>query len=191
MRDQTDPIENALQSVRGLKWPGDYENNELENRLMQRFQEDSPRFRIGRRGAIAAALAVVLVGSVGFGAAGGVDAFKGWFFTIEVNGEAIDIAEADVTIEVDGEVVDIDAAEGSIEGDTVTMTLDNLQLDGEAGEEGTAEITIIRNGEFPGAGTGFYGDSTFITVELEAALPEDDEAADDAESADDEPVEEE
>ena len=98
---------------------------------MQEFRNQRTSSRLGRRGALIAALAVLLLGGAGFAAAGGVELVKDWFITVTVNGEPVEVTDADVTIET--------------EGDSVTVSVDCLEIDGEFEEGATAEITVVGN----------------------------------------------
>ena len=91
---------------------------------MREFHTKRSHSLLGRRGALALALACVVLGTTGFAAAGGIEIVKGWFITIEVNGEPVDIGDADIDVRTDG--------------DAVTITVDGLDVDVEDG----AVITI-------------------------------------------------
>ena len=103
---------------------------------MQEYQTKSSSFRRGRYSALAVTLAVLAIGSAGFAAAGGVEMVKTWFVT--------------VTVEVDGQVIDdVDITDAHLsietEGEMATVTIDGLELDGDAlgGEDGEPqEVTI-------------------------------------------------
>ncbi len=89
MHDQRDQVDEALDSLGDRRWPGDYNNTELKENLMQKFDTNRASRGLGRRGTLLAALAILTVGSVGFAAAGGIGMVQGWFITVEVNGEPV------------------------------------------------------------------------------------------------------
>ncbi len=96
---------------------------------MQEFQTKRSSSRLGRHGALVATLAVLLLGTAGFAVAGGVEMVKGWFITVEVNGEIVDVDVADVTVETDG--------------DMATLTIDIEDCDIETDGEATVTITAV------------------------------------------------
>lgn len=83
---------------------------------MRAFNTKRSNSGLRGRGALIAALAVVGLGTVGFAAAGGVEMITEWFVTVE--------------IEIDGEIIEIDDAEVEIEleGNTATVTVDASDL---------------------------------------------------------------
>lgn len=95
---------------------------------MQKCLSQSSRSSFRSRGALIATLAVVVLGSVGFTAAGGFEMIKGWIITVEVEGGGnVTIDEDDVSIETNDDgvtTITIDGAEveGAEEGATVTIT---------------------------------------------------------------------
>ncbi len=133
MHHQRTQVDDALDSLGDRRWPGDYNNPELKENLMQKFDTNRASRGLGRRGTLLAALAILTVSSVGFAAAGGVQMIQGWFITVEVNGEPVDFDEDAIQVESHGD-------------GTVTLTVDGEALGIEGGEEGDeATITIIAN----------------------------------------------
>ncbi len=130
MRNQPNELDNALDSLGKRRWPGDYNNQELKENLMQKFDTNPPSRSFGRRGPLLAALAIMTVGSVGFAAVGGVQVVRGWFVTIEVNGERVDFVEAAIQIEENDD-------------GTVTLSVDGEALGVEGGEEGEVQTITI------------------------------------------------
>ena len=126
---------------------------------MRAFEDRGSTSKIRRHPLLAACLAVLLLGSLGFAAAGGIELVRSWFVTIEVNGEVITTqevipdengnAEFDIPpIEVeDGEVavttITIDSGEEEDEDDgtmkTITVSLDedggHITVEQDEGEE--------------------------------------------------------
>ncbi len=78
-----------------------------------------------------ATLALLVLGSAGFAAAGGVELVKSWFVTVEVriNGEVVDVGETEAVIEIDG--------------DQMTVTIEDMELETEVDGPATAEVTVI------------------------------------------------
>ena len=128
MQDQLDPVDGALESLKGRTWPGSNDNEETRNKLMQEYQSKRASSRLGRRGMVIAALGILILGGAGFAAAGGVEVVRGWFITVEVNGKVIDLDDADMTIET--------------EGDMTIVTIKDAELD-ETVEGGTATVTMV------------------------------------------------
>ena len=117
MQNEPDPVDAALESLRGRQWPGDHPNFQLEEKLMSEFHTKSTTSRLRRHSMAVGILAVLVCGSVGFAAAGGVEYVQRWFFTIQVNGQEVDIGDANVQIEV-------------LDDDVVSITLDSAEIDG-------------------------------------------------------------
>lgn len=163
MQDQLDPVDGALESLRGRQWPGDYNNHELKDKLMQEFQTKRSSSPLGRHRMLAATLAVLLLGTAGFAAAGGVEAVRSWFITVELNGEQIDVELAEIVIDT--------------EGDTTTMTVDLGELDVDVDGEATVTVTAIAQdlqGDIQPSASDAAGEET-ITINVIGTKPEDQE----------------
>lgn len=98
---------------------------------MQKCNTQSSGSGFRSRGALVATLAFVLLGAVGFTAAGGIEMLKGWIITVEVDGaESVTIDAEDILIETDDDGVttvtidgaDIEGIEEVEEGATITIT---------------------------------------------------------------------
>jgi len=128
VQGRNDPVDDVLESLGGRPWPGDYDNRQLKEKIMQKCHTQSSRSSFRSRGALIATLAFVLLGAVGFTAAGGFEMIKGWIITAEVEGGGnVTIDEDDVSIETNDDgvtTITIDGAEveGAEEGATVTIT---------------------------------------------------------------------
>jgi hypothetical protein len=142
--ENIDPVEEALQSLRERNWPGGSDNHELENRLMQAHESNRPGGFVARHRVLVPVLAVLLLGSVVFAAAGGVEVVKGWFMTM--------------TIEVGDEVIVVDELEFDENGHAV-VTLPEDAV--EAGEE----ITVTLEGERPDDDDGELMTTLNVTVD--------------------------
>ena len=127
MHHQRDQVDNALDSLGERRWPGDYNNPELKEKIMRKFDTNHASRGLGRRGTLLAALAILTVSSGAFAVAGGVQMVQGWFITVTVNAEAVDF---------NGDAILIENSEG-----IVTLTVDGAALGVEGGPEGT--VTII------------------------------------------------
>mgnify|MGYP000864416595 CR=1 FL=1 len=144
MPDKHDIVESALQSLAGQRWPGANHNSQLESKLMQAFDKQKSKNIITRHPLIAACLAVLVLGSFGFAAAGGVEMVKSWFIlNVEIDGiqdfnEAFD-GPVNITLTTDENgtqrvyltdangdpltMADLEVKNEVIEGDTCTITV--------------------------------------------------------------------
>ncbi len=103
---------------------------------MQEYKVKRTSSPLSRHPVWAASLAIALLGSAGFAAAGGADVVKEWFITIQLDDGAIVelIDQGNITISEDG--------------DTTSVTIDELELGtGDDGAEHTATITMEFLGE--------------------------------------------
>ena len=73
MQGKNDPVDNVMESLGSRPWPGDYDNQQLKERIMQKCNTQSSGSGFRGRGALVATLAFVLLGAVGFTAAGGIE----------------------------------------------------------------------------------------------------------------------
>jgi hypothetical protein len=60
---------------------------------MRELESKRSATMFGRHPVLGVALAIVVLGSLGFAAAGGVGLLKSWFVTTEINGQVIDTRE--------------------------------------------------------------------------------------------------
>ncbi len=143
MHNQSDPVDQALKSLGGQQWPGEHHNNELEERLMQ-HTDSTNGTRWNRPRLVAAGLAVLVLGSAGFAAAGGVDVVRSWFVTVEVNGNVVEVRG--VLPEKDGSttfVLPLPDLPESEDGDEVTVTIDAIEAEGLDAGDGNGEMRTI------------------------------------------------
>ena len=102
-------------------------------------------FSLRSRPALAATLALVVLGSAGFAAAGGIEMVRNWVITVEVEGPdgPITLELEQVDIQTDGEAttISLDTAdiEGITEGTRVTMTA--------TGSPGGGSVTTVTDAE--------------------------------------------
>lgn len=150
MQNEPDPVDAALESLRGRQWPGDQPNSQLKEKLMSEFHKNNTTSLLRRHSITVGILAVLVFGSVGFAAAGGVEYVQSWFITVQVNGQEVDIDEANVKIEViDDEVISITLDSAEIDGlddvdpdsdsQSVTITVEAMNMDHHV----NADITVV------------------------------------------------
>ncbi|MBN2564040.1 MAG: hypothetical protein JXQ75_24260 [Phycisphaerae bacterium] len=151
---EQDPVDQAIKSLRSQAWPGESHNIELEERLMRESQSNCSVSRLGRHRVLAAALAVLVLGSVGFAAAGGVDMVKNWLLRVEINGQVTEVqldenGEKTFTINTDDggtATVDIKKAVSPDEGEMTRVRI--TKTNDLAGDERRAEwVTKVRVGD--------------------------------------------
>jgi hypothetical protein len=113
MHEDQDPVAGALQALKDQQWAGGRHNHDLEEKLMQRFDTNTRASRGGGRRVLILAAGALLLGGVGFAAAGGVDMVRSWFVTIEVQEGAIeftkpvDFDEVTISGETDGQTINL------------------------------------------------------------------------------------
>ena len=91
MTEPHDPVDSALDRLRSDSWTGRAYDPELENRLMQEFNQPKSAARSAGPRILAIAVALLLVSGATFAATGGIDKVTGWFVTIEMGDEVIDL----------------------------------------------------------------------------------------------------
>gem|GEM_PF-2433977 len=157
MRQNEDSVDRALESLGSRYWPGDFQKHKLEERIMQSYQNNRTSAHPGRRGKLIAALAVMLLATAGFAATGGLDMVKGWFITVEINGEPVDIATDDIDVRTDG--------------NEVTISLDAADVDVDAEDGAVVTITAVA-GDCDGAARVQSADGTTLEADrLEVNFP--------------------
>ena len=141
MVQELDLVDRALQSLGAQPWPGDPYNIELEKRLMRAFESNRRVSPMKRHPFLAASLAILVLASVGFAAAGGVELVRGWFtVTVEVDGEVV--ATEEVALDEHGQATIAFPAEALAEGGELSLTMEQAEITGEdVGEGGTATIS--------------------------------------------------
>ncbi|MCH7702445.1 MAG: hypothetical protein IID37_12240 [Planctomycetes bacterium] len=98
MTRREDPVDSALEMLRADEWSAENCSPDLENRVMQQFNNRPPASRFGHSRSILLALAFVAIGGVTFAAAGGVGALQRWLVRIEIDGQV-----TEVTLDENGE----------------------------------------------------------------------------------------
>ncbi|MFG0252893.1 MAG: hypothetical protein ACF8NJ_08485 [Phycisphaerales bacterium JB038] len=139
MATKIDPVDRALDTLGSRQWSAPPEHQQLEGRIMQHLnaRQASP---LGRHRTALAALAVLALVSVGFGA--GVLVGKSLRVTTAVNGQVVDTR--DITLDENGAASFSVPLDGDIGGEVAEVS---MTFDGETvGPEGTAVIDISADG---------------------------------------------
>ena len=150
MTGQRDPVDSALDRLRSDSWTGRAYDPELENKLMQDFNHRSGATRSARPRILAIALALLLVSGASFAATGGIDTVKGWFVTIEMGDEIIDLTldengEATIRRETDdGGLTTVSVKKGTTPDGGETTRVSVKRTDGDGNHEECCEV--VRNG---------------------------------------------
>lgn len=109
---------------------------------MQEYHANRSSSHPRRRGLVAAMLAVVLLGSVGFAAAGGVEMVKGWFMSVTVSVDGEVIASEDIVLDEEGTGT-IVLPPGAVDGaEELTFSVESAETGEPIDGEGTATINI-------------------------------------------------
>jgi len=101
---------------------------------MQAWSTNRSDSYIGRHRALVSALAIAILASLGFAAAGGIHIVKSWFVTTEVNGQVVDTRE--VVPDPNGETT-FTVPAGDARDATVTV-----QSDGTEGGQKRVEVNV-------------------------------------------------
>ena len=83
MNDHRDPVDSALDKLRSQRWTAGHHNHELEDKLMQEFNNRQSVPKFARRRTLLAALGLVTVGGVALAATDGFETLKNWFVRID------------------------------------------------------------------------------------------------------------
>ena len=152
MLHNPDSVDRALESLGRRAWPGATVDPELESKLMREFQPHARAPFLARHRVLVPLVAILLLGSAAFAAAGGIRLIRSLFVTTRVNGQVVDTSE--VILDENGRgsftvpiepTDDLQTLELSLEGEYVGP-------DGTPGEAGT--VTINATAE---AGTSEIG----------------------------------
>jgi len=126
MRKQ-DPVDDALQSLRSEPWSGITPDPNIEERLMNEYRRQHTSGGIRRYRSLVIALAVVLIGGVGFAATGGPEFVREFVYIrlIKITGDQVEgNVELNMVIEPDenGDGTAV-ATIGSVDGESTTITV--------------------------------------------------------------------
>jgi hypothetical protein len=144
MKTHIDPVERALQSLGGRQWPGANHNPELEQRLMQSFENHPPASLFARHKILVPALIVLFLAGASFAAAGGIDLIRSWFLTIEVNGTVVHSGE--IQLDENGEAT-LTLPQGSLQADGNGEVTVGLEVQGDASDGAAMKTISITDGE--------------------------------------------
>ena len=109
---------------------------------MQEFATQRATFRPSRRGALIATLAVLVIVSVGFAAAGGLEMIKGWLMTVTVQVDGETFAVENVTTDEEGRATFALSA-GTLEGGKeISLTIAGEGAPGESGGAKTVTVEL-------------------------------------------------
>lgn len=141
MTGPRDPVDSALDRLRSDSWTGPAYDPELENKLMQEFNQPKSAARSAGPRILAIAVALLLVSGATFAATGGIDKVTDWFVTIEMGDEVIDLTldengEATIRRETDdGGLLTVSVKKGTSPdgGDTTRIAV--KRSDGDSNEE--------------------------------------------------------
>jgi hypothetical protein len=158
VRNDLDPVDRALESLGGRQWPGYQPNTQLESKLMRSFDTQKTASFVARHRVLVPALALLLVASVGFAAAGGIELVRSWFITVTVDGvttthEVVPNPDGSATV-----TIPLPPAEG--EQRIVEMSIESGAADF---PEGTKTVSVALS-----AG----GDEAEVTITPDANEPE-------------------
>lgn len=147
MTGPRDPVDSALDRLRSDSWTGRAYDPELENKLMQDFDNRNNAPRSARPRILAIALALLLVSGATFAATGGIDKVTGWFVTIELGDEIIDLTldengEASIRRETDdGGLLTVSVKQGTTPDGAETTRVAVVRTDGaDSREEFVEEV---------------------------------------------------
>jgi len=90
VHSESKPLDSALETLRSREWEPGNHRTKLEEQLMHEFNAKTASHRFGKHPVLLAALAVLLIGSVGFAATGGIGLVKDWLVKVYIDGEEID-----------------------------------------------------------------------------------------------------
>lgn len=146
MNKQNDPVDSALNVLRSEHWAaGQTFDPDLENRLMQNFNERQNTRRFAHPRAMLLALAVLAVGGVTLAATDGVAKFRQWLVTLEINGQTLE-----VTLDDNGEsTFDYPMANGAtatvnIQKSNTPENGDMTQIQVTTGDDQTEDVEVAK-----------------------------------------------
>lgn len=142
MPNELDSVDRALHSLAGRQWPGSAHNHQLETRIMQEFDTHKPATLFSRHRILIPALAILILGSLGFAAAGGIQLVRSLFVTTSINGEVVDVSE--VILDEGGRgtfTIPIEPTDG-LETLEISMEGEYVADDGTTGDAGAVSISL-------------------------------------------------
>ena len=140
MNGKHDPVDSALNMLRSESWAAPEFKPEVENALMQKFEQQQKMRRFVRGPVAIAAVGVLAVGSVAFAASGAAQKLRQWFLNIELpNGETAKL------IVQDGQPGEIRIENN--DGTTTTVNALAEAVDGGDGHKARVVVTRVGPGE--------------------------------------------
>jgi len=133
---KNDSVDSALDSLRSESWTGNTPNRAIEEKLMTEFHVQRTKGGIRRYRTLLIALAAVLVGSVGFAAAGGTDLITQWV-TVRIVGTSG--SGDDMTVDLMLTPVEDGTASGSA---VIQSDGKNLALSVEQTDDGQKSLSV-------------------------------------------------
>ncbi len=162
MPREFDPVDRALDTLRSDAWTPASTNQELEDKLMQKFSHSNSGFKM-RSHPLVMVAAVLLVGGVTFA---GVAQLRSWLVEVDVNGQKtyVEIGENDrqtMTFETeDGGTATVQISQDSSEGeDTTTVRLQVDNDDSVEEEVAVAKRRVMQDGAAQEFGIEILGDA--------------------------------
>jgi hypothetical protein len=130
MRNDHDPVDSALESLRSATWTGNSFNPQLEEKLMQEFMKNPSPRRFSRLPTWFIAVAGVLI--AGGAATGTVALVRGWFVTVQIGDREYQLqtdenGRAEMVVQTD---------------DGKTANIQIQRTDGEAGDETHVQVNV-------------------------------------------------
>lgn len=145
MNIRIDPVDGAMKSLKSRQWPGRHHNAQLENALMCQFDTERRLTFVHKHRFTVSAIAVLLLASAGFAAAGGVEWVRSWFVTVSINGEVV--SQQAVVANEDGSAT-FTVPLPHPEGDSTEYNICEIQLEGSgAAPDGTKTVNVSVSAE--------------------------------------------
>lgn len=145
MKNDHDPVDSALSSLRSCEWTGDSYNHQLEERLMQEFAKNPNGRRFSKVPAWLVATAGILL--VGGAATGTVALVRSWMVTVQIGDKQYQFqtdanGEGDLQVQTeDGKTANVHLQ--TIEGDNGQHEM-NVNVDVADANNNTNEQQIMR-----------------------------------------------
>jgi len=165
VHEPTDPVAEALQTLRATPWPGQPYDTQLEEKLMQAFATQEHRSHRHHRTWLAA-LIVLGVGGVVFAAAGGINLVRSWIVHARIETS-------------DGRVIETTAEVVPDEHGVATLTVpgldggeDTIVIQPDEQEDGHTQMTVTMGSMAPTTQEG--QETQVVTVTIDAQESETD-----------------
>lgn len=160
MLENIDPVDRVLQSLGERAWPMNNRNPQLENMLMREFDSNTPVSFVARHRVLIPVVAVLILATAAFAAAGGVEMIKSLFITTSINGQVVD--QRAVTLDENGSATFTVPLPTPSNGETAEVSM-QFAGDGDV-PDGTKALTVVSIE----AGEGADGAQVTIQTEPQA-----------------------